>query len=85
MQGIGAGAVQPIAVTIVGDIYSLPERARVQGYLASVWAAASVIGPTLGGTFAELGIWRGVFVINVPLCGRGLDADPRLSRERHAP
>lgn len=68
IQGVGAGAVQPMSVTIVGDIYSLAERARVQGYFASVWAIASVIGPTLGGLFAELGIWRGVFVINVPLC-----------------
>ncbi len=68
VQGLGAGAVQPMSVTIVGDIYSLEERARVQGYFASVWAAASVIGPTLGGLFAELGVWRGVFVINVPLC-----------------
>jgi len=68
VQGLGAGAVQPMSVTIVGDIYSLAERARVQGYLASVWAMASVLGPTLGGVFAELGIWRGVFVLNVPLC-----------------
>ena len=68
VQGMGAGAVQPMSVTIVGDIYSVAERARVQGYLASVWAMASVVGPTLGGLFAELGIWRGVFVLNVPLC-----------------
>jgi len=68
VQGLGAGAVQPMSVTIVGDIYSLAERARVQGYFASVWAIASVVGPTLGGLFAELGIWRYVFVINVPLC-----------------
>jgi MFS family permease len=68
VQGVGAGAVQPMSVTIVGDIYSVAERARVQGYLASVWAIASVVGPTLGGLFAELGIWRGVFVLNVPLC-----------------
>ena len=68
VQGFGAGAVQPMSVTIVGDIYSLAERARVQGYFASVWAMASVIGPTLGGLFAEMGIWRGVFVINVPMC-----------------
>lgn len=80
VQGIGAGAVQPVAITIVGDIYSLTERARVQGYLASVWAAASVVGPTLGGTFAEMGIWRGVFVINVPLC---LVAAWMLSRRFH--
>jgi MFS family permease len=68
VQGVGAGAVQPMSVTIVGDIYSVAERARVQGYLASVWAIASVVGPTMGGLFAELGIWRWLFALNVPLC-----------------
>ena len=68
VQGLGAGAVQPMSLTIVGDIYSLAERARVQGYFASVWAAASVLGPTLGGYFAEWGLWRAVFAVNVPLC-----------------
>ena len=68
VQGIGAGAVQPTAMTIVGDIYTLAERARVQGYLASVWAVSSVVGPLLGGAFSQLGIWRGVFLINIPLC-----------------
>jgi multidrug resistance protein len=68
VQGLGAGAVQPTAMTIVGDIYTLAERARVQGYLASVWAISSVIGPLLGGVFSQLGIWRGVFLINIPLC-----------------
>jgi len=68
VQGLGAGAVQPTAMTIVGDIYTLAERAKVQGYLASVWAVSSVIGPTLGGVFSQLGIWRGVFLINIPLC-----------------
>ncbi len=68
VQGLGAGAVQPTAMTIVGDIYTVAERARVQGYLASVWAISSVVGPMLGGVFSQLGIWRGVFVINIPLC-----------------
>jgi len=68
VQGLGAGAVQPMAVTIAGDIYSLAERAKVQGYLASVWAVSSVVGPTLGGAFAALGFWRGIFLVNVPLC-----------------
>jgi multidrug resistance protein len=68
VQGLGAGAVQPTAMTIVGDIYTLTERARVQGYLASVWAVSSVVGPMLGGVFSQLGIWRGVFLINIPLC-----------------
>lgn len=68
IQGIGAGAVQPTAMTIVGDIYTVAERAKVQGYLASVWAVSSVVGPLLGGVFSQLGIWRGVFLINIPLC-----------------
>ena len=48
LQGLGAGAVQPMAMTIIGDIYSVAERAKVQGYLASVWAISAVIGPTPG-------------------------------------
>ncbi|SKB53987.1 Arabinose efflux permease [Arthrobacter sp. 49Tsu3.1M3] len=68
VQGLGAGAVQPMAITIAGDIYTLSERAKVQGYLASVWAVSSVVGPTLGGVFASLGIWRGIFLVNIPLC-----------------
>lgn len=68
IQGLGAGAVQPMAITIAGDIYTVAERAKVQGYLASVWAISSVVGPTLGGLFAALGIWRGIFLVNIPLC-----------------
>lgn len=68
MQGLGAGAVLPVSITIAGDIYSLEERAKVQGYLASVWAASSVVGPSLGGIFASLGFWRGIFLVNIPLC-----------------
>ncbi|WP_083510211.1 MDR family MFS transporter [Pseudarthrobacter sulfonivorans] len=68
LQGLGAGAVQPVAITIVGDLYSLAERAKVQGYLASVWAVSSVVGPVLGGVFSSIGIWRGIFLVNIPLC-----------------
>lgn len=68
VQGVGAGAILPVTITMVGDMYTVRERARVQGYLASVWAAASVLGPTLGGVFAQLDAWRGIFVINIPLC-----------------
>ena len=67
VQGLGAGAVQPIGMTIVGDIYSVAERAKVQGYIASVWAMASLVGPTLGGVFTDFGSWRWIFFVNVPL------------------
>lgn len=67
IQGLGAGAVQPVGMTIIGDIYSLAERATVQGYVASVWAASSLIGPTLGGIFADYLSWRWIFLVNLPL------------------
>ncbi|MCU1508505.1 MAG: putative integral rane transport protein [Glaciihabitans sp.] len=68
VQGLGAGAVQPMAITIAGDIYTVAERAKVQGYLASVWAISSVVGPTLGGVFSQFVSWRGIFFVNIPLC-----------------
>lgn len=67
VQGLGAGAVLPVSMTITSDIYTLEERAKTQGYLASVWGISSVVGPTLGGVFSELGAWRWIFWINVPL------------------
>ncbi len=68
IQGLGAGAAAPMAMTIVGDIYTVEERALVQGYIASVWAMSSVIGPALGGIFAQFASWRWIFLVNIPLC-----------------
>jgi EmrB/QacA subfamily drug resistance transporter len=67
VQGLGAGAVLPMSITIVGDLYSIEERARVQGYLASVWGISAFVGPTLGGVFSEYTSWRWIFFINIPL------------------
>jgi EmrB/QacA subfamily drug resistance transporter len=68
VQGLGAGAIMPTTITIVGDLYSVQERAKVQAYIASVWGIASVVGPTLGGVFSEYVSWRWIFFVNVPLC-----------------
>lgn len=67
VQGLGAGAILPMSQTILGDLYSIAERARVTGYLASVWGASAVVGPTLGGLFSDYASWRWIFFINVPL------------------
>lgn len=67
LQGLGAGAIQPAGMTIMGDIYSVAERAVAQGYIASVWAMSAVIGPALGGLFSDHLSWRWIFWINVPL------------------
>jgi EmrB/QacA subfamily drug resistance transporter len=69
IQGLGAGAVQPTSMTMVGDLYTVSERARVQGYVASVWAISAVVGPTLGGVFSDFLSWRWIFFVNVPLGG----------------
>ncbi len=67
IQGFGAGAITPIATTIVGDIYSKEERAKIQGYLSSVWGISAVLGPALGGLLVQYVSWRFVFWINIPL------------------
>jgi len=67
VQGLGAGAVQPVSQTIIGDIYSLEERARIQGYLSSVWGIAAVIGPAIGGIIVQNISWSWIFYINIPI------------------
>jgi EmrB/QacA subfamily drug resistance transporter len=68
VQGLGAGAVQPLAMTIAGDIYTVAERAAVTGYLSSVWGISAVLGPSIGGFFSEYVSWRWIFFVNIPLC-----------------
>ena len=88
VQGLGAGAVQPMAMTIVGDLYTLQERAKVQGYLASVWAISAVVGPTLGGVFADYLSWRWIFFVNIPIAIAALTMllrrfEERVERQQH--
>src|SRR5271166_5455966 len=67
VQGIGAGAVQPVAMTIVGDLYSPHERGKIQGWLASVWAVSAIIGPLVGGLIIQYWSWAWIFWMNVPI------------------
>ncbi len=67
LQGLGAGAVQPIALTVVGDLYPVQERGRIQGYLSSVWGVSSVLGPLAGGLITQHLSWAWVFWINLPI------------------
>jgi EmrB/QacA subfamily drug resistance transporter len=66
-QGMGAGAVQPIAWTIIGDLYTGSERAKMQGWLSSVWSASAIGGPLLGGFIVEHLHWSLIFWINLPV------------------
>lgn len=67
LQGLGAGAVQPITTTLVGDLYSLEERGRIQGYISGVWGVSSIAGPLVGGLVVHGIGWEWIFWINVPL------------------
>jgi len=67
LQGIGAGAIQPIGITVIGDLYTVQERAKIQGYLASVWGISSVMGPLAGGLIIQHLSWAWIFWINLPI------------------
>jgi EmrB/QacA subfamily drug resistance transporter len=67
LQGLGAGAIQPVALTIVGDLFDVSERARWQGVFGAVWGIAGLIGPLLGGAIVHYLSWRWVFYLNLPL------------------
>lgn len=66
LQGIGAGAIQPVAQTIVGDLYPAAERGKVQGALASVWAVSAVLGPLVGALIVQHISWAWIFWLNIP-------------------
>ncbi len=67
IQGLGAGAIAPVSMTIIGDIYDKEERAHIQGYLSSVWGISAIMGPALGGLMVESFTWRLIFWMNIPL------------------
>ncbi|WP_051290092.1 MDR family MFS transporter [Paenibacillus massiliensis] len=66
IQGIGAGAVIPVTFTIIGDMYSIEERGKVQGMISSVWGISSLLGPILGGYVALYAGWEWIFGFNIP-------------------
>ena len=67
LQAVGAGAIMATVNTIAGDIYTIQERAKIQGWLSSVWGVSAILGPTLGGAFAQYASWRWIFFINIPI------------------
>ena len=66
IQGLGAGSIFTITYTIVGDVFSLAERSKVQGWLSSVWGVSSLAGPFLGGFLIDTLSWHWIFFINIP-------------------
>lgn len=65
IQGLGAGGVLPLALIIIGELFSVEERARMQGLFSGVWGVSSVIGPLIGGFLVDQISWHWVFFINL--------------------
>ncbi|WP_020498165.1 MDR family MFS transporter [Sciscionella marina] len=82
VQGIGAGGAQSMIATVASDLYSVAERGRVQGWLSSVWGVSAILGPLLGGAFAEYASWRWIFLVNLPIGATALLLLLRYLREQ---
>ena len=67
LQGLGAGSIVPVSLTLIGDLFDVEERARIQGVFGSVWGVSSIVGPLVGGAIVQFFDWRWVFFINVPV------------------
>ena len=67
VQGIGAGAMMPVALTIIADLYPVEKRAKVLGLNSTAWGIASVVGPLAGGVIVDTVGWHWIFFINVPI------------------
>lgn len=66
-QGLGAGALLVMTFTLIGEIFTLKERAKATGYTSSVWATASIVGPPFGGFLVDNLGWQWIFLINLPI------------------
>ncbi|MEZ4298141.1 MAG: MFS transporter [Polyangiaceae bacterium] len=66
VQGLGAGSMQPVAITVVGDIFDLEQRSRIQGIFGAAWGFFGLVGPLLGGFIVDHTSWRWVFFMNIP-------------------
>lgn len=87
VQGLGAGSLLTLGYTIIGELFGLERRARLQGYLSGVWGVASMIGPPVGGLLTDHLSWRWVFFMNLPfgvvamaLVATALSSEPRPGR-----
>src|SRR5215470_18106386 len=65
VQGVGAGGVVPLAFTLIGELFTLEQRTKMQGLFSGVWGVSAIIGPLIGGFLVDQLSWSWVFYINV--------------------
>ncbi|MGL4849028.1 MAG: MDR family MFS transporter [Clostridium sp.] len=66
IQGLGAGAILTLTYTIIGDLFETSEKAKMQGFLSTVWGVASILGPFVGGAILAKLSWHWIFFVNIP-------------------
>src|SRR6187401_983303 len=67
IQGIGAGALFPVALAIIGDLFTPQERGKYQGLFGAVFGISALVGPALGGWLTENASWHWIFFVNIPI------------------
>src|SRR5512138_3621406 len=65
LQGVGAGGIMPLAFILIGEMFTLEQRAKMQGFFSGVWGVSSIVGPLLGGFLVDQLSWRWVFYVNL--------------------
>ena len=85
IQGLGAGGIMPVVLTILGDIFTLKERATIQGLFSALWGTASLAGPALGAFLVSTLGWRSIFFVNLPSGILGLGVLVWKYRDREKP
>ena len=85
LQGLGAGGIMPVVLTILGDIFTLRERARVQGWFSAVWGGSALAGPAIGALLVETLGWRSIFFINLPFGALGFAVLATRYHDREKP
>ena len=85
IQGLGAGGIMPVVLTILGDIFTLAERAAIQGLFSAIWGIASLAGPALGAFLVNALGWRSIFFVNLPPGILGLGVLVWKYRDREKP
>src|SRR3954469_5752010 len=85
IQGLGAGGIMPVVLTILGDIFTLEERAKIQGFFSGVWGTSALAGPALGAALVNSFGWRSIFFVNLPFGAIGLLVLMWKSHDRERP
>ncbi|MGD0465033.1 MAG: MDR family MFS transporter [Tepidisphaeraceae bacterium] len=85
LQGLGAGGIMPVVLTILGDIFTLEERAQIQGLFSAVWGTSALAGPALGWFLVVTLGWRSIFFVNLPFGLLGFLVLSKTYRDQERP